>query len=585
MFLTALSASAYEFEKYPGIYFSWMSPNGRYLVYYYAGEVDIFDRHEVSDANPSGTLHEYVGDEVTSFYDLGTGNSVTDGGYVVGSRYYRCPAYWHDGEWHDLPQRDDVTKKTYTQANGSSPDGSVICGMINLNFGSSTTVNFAPAVWERNANGKYDPYEFLPYPETDFAGRPARYITARCVSDDGKTILGEVMCADRSLTSYPILFTKGDDGKWSYKLVGIERLYDTSAVFPKYPTYRPVAPAIDNYMSETDTDDWQAAVDDWYVLREQYKSGLLDENPASLYPQKVDYCSRADEYNADVAKYEEDLKAYNDSIEAWQKVYDKAATGATYGYNGGHLSGNGKYFLQTLSMPTNNYGFQAGYYPIRFDIENNCEALETAPKGLAARGVCNDGTILGMTSSSGNGVIYTSYVIDPGTTEPVPFEEWIQTKCEPAYDWMNENMIYSVIEWNDNLDEILSQTETLMSGAMIVNPQGTHFMSYIYDYWSEEAPNGDHCSFYFDIEDPTKETTAIKAAAASSANARIAIAASDGRITASGASALALYDAQGRQIATASGSTLAASVAPGIYLVRGTASDGSTVSRKVTVGK
>lgn len=575
--LTATQGFSYDFQKYKNVYFNWMSPNGEWFAYYYAGLIDIY---HVSDSQ----IYDYTGNETSSYYDLGNGNSVTDEGYVVGSRYYRVPAYWKDGEWHDLPLRDDITEKTYTMAMGSSPDGGVICGMINVNFGSTTQVNMIPAVWERNADGTYDPYEVLPYPETDFAGRVPRYVTARYVSDDGKTIYGEFLCPTLSLTTYPIVYRKGDDGKWTYKLYGMDRIYDTSVTFPKYPVYKPTYPSMDSYMTEEDNEAWLAAVDKWKELKEAWDSGLSEENPADLYPQKIDYCSNAEQYNNDVANYNTAYKAYSDSLKTWQAVYDKAVTGGAYAYNGGVMSGNAKYLTQTLTMPSGK-GFKSGSYPVLISLDGEGTVSDTDADGMVANGVTNDGMIVAMKVEDTGA--YYAYVVEAGSTEAQKFEDWVATKCEAAADWMNENMLYDVITWTEDPstgDNSASETQrdVLVSGAMICNPQGTRFLTYVYDYWSDDLPNGAECTFYIDIEDPNVPT-AIKAAV-NKQEGKLNISAADGQISANGMDNIALYDMQGRCVAT-SINALNANVAAGIYLVKGTSADGSSVSQKVAVGK
>jgi len=61
-------------------------------------------------------------------------------------------------------------------------------------------------------------------------------VTALSISDDGSTVVGQVVSANGFVT-YPLVYTKGSDGKWSYKEYGLNEIVEPGTVFPKYPEY------------------------------------------------------------------------------------------------------------------------------------------------------------------------------------------------------------------------------------------------------------------------------------------------------------------------------------------------------------
>lgn len=576
--LAATKGNAYEFTKYEGAMLYKMSPDGCYYADSEEGSVVIYHA-------PTGQQWIYEGDETNTNYAIGGGNSVSDQGIVVGKTTNRQPAYWQNGEWTALPLQNGVQQGTYSIANGITPDGNYICGCVaTASFteaGSRTT--YFPVVWSRSSDGTYGTYEFLPYPEKDFCNRSPQYITAIFISDDGSRIVGQVKSSGGWIT-YPIVYDKDSDGKWSYTLMGLDKVVDTSVTFPPYPTYEPDYPDASDYMTTEDEADYEAALAMYQDSINMYYAGLITERPQ--YPQQSDYMTYRDKYMSDMARYEEEYTQYYDSISAFEDVYYSAITGGSFEYNDIFLSANGKYMSQTVNTPDPNADIDDWtasniYYPVLFDVDKGEIITEVEATSMMASSVTDDGMMLAHSPA----VEYTrnAYVIPSGANVAVKFEDWIETKCQPAVDWLFENMTYDVTTYTtDPLTYETIETvveDSLVTGSMSCNSAGTRFMAYVYDYWQ----TGQYTTYTIDIENPDVPT-GIKAAMHGD-DGSFHVAVSGGNISVSGdLKGIALYDMQGRQVANAAGK-LSANVPSGVYTIKATNANGTTTTRKVCVGR
>ena len=179
--LLSTSGMAQVTRHHDGFYFDKMSENGKYLATENQGCVFIYDqdRDEYFEFYSSD-------DAVTEYYAVGIGNSISNDGIVVGGVNDATCAYYKDGEWHALPVKEE--NQALNLAYAITPDGSRIVGRVGntgLDMNSSQMVK--PVYWDRNAEGGYDVYHNLPYPQKDFCGRTPQYVTAISVSSDGKT--------------------------------------------------------------------------------------------------------------------------------------------------------------------------------------------------------------------------------------------------------------------------------------------------------------------------------------------------------------------------------------------------------------
>lgn len=591
--LLAGASFGYDFKKYPGLALTAMSPDGKYLIY---GEdyVGVMILNTVTGDTlyyEEGAVEDSLDGEAIS-YGVGMGNIANKQGMIVGCYTQRDAGYFLDGQWYALPGIEGYAKGLYTQGNGVSADGSVICGSLGVGNDWLTMLErggttYLPGVWTKQADGTYK-CELLPYPTKDFTGRAPQYITALCVSDDGNTIAGQVRSFD-GFTNYPIIYTRDADGKWAYKLYGLEYIVKDSVEFPPYPSYEPKSPKVQDYLTEAELAAYSEAYTAYNDSLSMYYAGLITTWPK--YPTQKDFLSAdsAVAYNAAYAKYEEEYAIYSDSCAVFDAVYDEAWTGASFVYNTMSMSANGKYLAQTLESEDPNadpfdwWSVSSLDSPVLFDLSNGGLSTQVNTTSMQPSSVTNNGMMIACSPA----VEYSrqAYIIPQGTTEPIPFLQWMSAKCDTASIWVKENMAYDIISvtydeetWEET---ITTYEDSVQTGTMICNPDGNMFCAYTYDQWTEDETNVGYTSYFLDITDPLNPT-AIQAIVRNGGNG-LKIVAAKGKISVDGDVAnVCVYDMAGRKIASGNGSV---DVNSGLYMVKAIGTDGKVTTKKVSVAK
>ncbi len=457
------------------------------------------------------------GEEEGSAYSIGQGNAINNDGIIVGGISDSQPAYWQDGEWNLLPLAEADTI-VYNSADGITPDGRRIAGTIACSRWGLDNNNqmLAPVVWTKGEDGKYGLYQRLPQPTKDFSGRAPQYITARSISADGKTIFGQIV---DYTGMYPCLIVYKEDaeGKWSYQTLGQELLYKEGTEFPAWPNYEPKQPKIQNYMSEEELAEYNDAMELYEDSVDLYYQGLIEQYPSyPLYDNYLKNEAKKEEYTQACVKYEEENKAYQDSTSVFNEVFYEACTERAF--NEVITSENGRYYTCSLSYPDPDgdplaWRPEVITVPICFDLQGE-EPTMTQLEGnnITTCSVLNDGTVF-MASPS---IEYTrnAYVVPAGSKKAMSFFDWMKAKSLPAYNWMTENLSfdYTGVEYDEDYNEILvSVPDSLIAGTISVNPEGTVFSAFLWDAWSLED-KGQYISYFIDLN-PASGVAAPKAEA------------------------------------------------------------------------
>lgn len=508
MFAAALAsqAQAQVMEKYEGAQFSVFSPNGDWLVENLQGTMQVKQRStdkEYSSADPDGVL----------MYNAGLGHSVTNSGAIVGMAGDYA-GIWKNGEWTNLPQTSGIGT-TYNDAHSITPDERRICGLLGVDgatYGGDKM--FAkPVVWTKNTSGDYE-LTYLPCPEKDFAGCSPQYITAVVMSDDGKTIVGQV----RDYSGFymmPIVYTEATDGTWSYRMVGESEVYDKSRigelpampVSPNYPDYQ-------NYMSDEDKQRYQDALDYFDEQVNLYNQGLITDYPD--YPMYNDYMSDATlkaKYESDLAKYNEDVQQFNVDYSAYVEKRDEITTNKQFVQNALTLTSDGRYLGVTLedrnssddSGLGDSWGSSANYVVGYFDLSKDDPEFVAAaqPGDNIITSILDDGTIIYASPS----MEYTrnSYVVKPGG-ESVPFETYIQQRNAEVGKWLVDNNSYDVTIWgyDDDWNPIVEKEvkDSLVVGTVVASSDGNVFVSYYSDSYSN-SESSQYVSYVIDFTTTT----------------------------------------------------------------------------------
>ena len=569
------AATAQTMKKYD-VRFIDLSPDGKYLFSEEEGTCVVFD---VKDS-----VSYYYGEDGVDSYSFGMGNFSNSMGIVTGS-IGSAPAYWKDGKWYELPMGGQ-TKEGYNDADGVTADGKLIVGSISKgDFTTGTTMTYFPAIWRMNADGTYSDPELLPYPATDFTGRVPQYVTARAVSSDGKVIAGQVQSWD-GFAAYPVVWTLDDEGKYQLKEVALDVVCDPNVTFPKYPTYEPEYPSVEDFMS---TDEVTAYNEDYAKYNDSldlYNQQIIDKYPTR--PSMEDYLVDPDgqkAYSDAMDKYEKDSQAYSDSVEVFDEVYYTAITGAAFVFNEVHLSANGKYYLSIIVAPDPNADPMSWfptniYYPAVIDLETG-KVTSIEATNMIGSTVTDEGMVI----ASSPAVEYTrqAYVVAPGETKPVLFADWVKAKNPAVLDWLKENFSYDGVTYSYDEEYNLVETaftDSLITGSMFATPDGTKFVSYVWDAFTE---TGGWNSFFIDLDGGTN---AISTARGNDGNVEVAF--EGGNLSVKGnVESVSLSDLAGRTVYTTS--TDFASIPMngngGVYIVRVKTADGNVVTKKIVAGK
>ncbi len=465
LFLAPFALSAQVMEKYEGVQLNRMSNNGRFIVDGVSG-VKIIDRN-------TNARYSYG-----SGFMLGMGNSISDDGIIVGTRNENSqPCYWKDGEWYDLPH--NVPNVVEGIATGITADGKVICGLMGCS--GLTKVSWPmnqPVLWTLNeSSGEYE-FEILPIPEEDITTvcRPQQ-IQARFISDDGDRILAQIVDY-RGLLQYQLLYTKSAEGEWTYEVCGDNLLIKPNSVWPEYPV-RPTMPRPENYLTPEEVDAFNKA-------NRAYKDSLeivslTGKNPKAPFYQDF-VKERKEEYERDVAKYQEDSDSYITRLYAFFDAYAANVTNNNFNSGSQRLSGNGKYYAANFvySGPADPITGKAPSYvsPIRYDVESKIH-YHTPHSSMASFSIGNNGEIMAVTPRTDDKVLTREpYLIFPDDPQAlVPFADWVKSECPVAYDWIQENMKYDVDEMDAKNG--VAVTDSVFYGSIRMDPTFRRMISYV----------------------------------------------------------------------------------------------------------
>lgn len=479
----SLASIAQGLHYHPEFYFDKMSPNGKWLATHTMGIIYIY-------GSDDSTYREYLAsdDLVSEYYATGLGNCWSNTGILVGSVSDSECAYWQNDEWYELPIKDE--NQGLNLANGITPDGSRIVGQVgisSLNLYSEQMIK--PVYWDCSEDGSYSMYKELPYPAKDFCGRTPQYVTAISVSDDGKTIVGQIV--DWSgWYSYPIIYTQDSNGEWSYKTIDEDVLYPKGAEFGTWPGEEPSKPNHETFMTADELAAFTEAYNQYMEAYNNYLMGIItwDEVPAE--PNPADYIvEQYNEYIAAMNEYNRLLQEYYQNANAFDKNLSSIMYGYSFSFNNVHLSGNGKYYNTTMNHIDTNTGKKI-YTPVRIDLTNNYEILKINGNGnMLASSVMNDGRMIVQTPPMA--YARNSFVVSEDGNTMTSFVDYMTSINSYVGNWVKEMSTFDVL-YAESYDEfgnpnIAIAEDSIVSGSVHCNSDGTIFTSFMYDEWSESV--------------------------------------------------------------------------------------------------
>lgn len=468
----------------PEFYFDKMSPNGKWLATQTEGIVYTYDREQ-------DTYYEYLASEdaVTEFYGIGLGNCISNTGIIVGKYNDVDCAYLYNNEWYELPI-DREENFGLNIANGITPDGKRIVGNVGIstmNLGSEQMVK--PVYWDESAEGGYEMYKELPCPETDFTGRVPQYITAVSISDDGKTIVGQVV--DWSgFFIYPIIYTQGEDGEWSYRTLCEGILYAEGTEFAEWPGEEPQKPDPTVYMNEEQKSAYLAALNIYLAEYEKMLNGEITWNDMPAEPDPADYITdNIEAYNTAMQEYNKALNDYYTALMEFDQILFGNTYDVSFTFNNIHLSGNGRYLNTTIESTdyTDPYRPKSTDIPTKIDLQTNTLTQIEGSTSMIASSVMNDGRYIVQNPAMAYG--RNSYIVSADGKELTPFIDYLATINYDMWDFAKSMSVYDVI-YIDGYDEYGNPNysvanDSIVSGSVHCNSDGTIFTSFMYDEWSE----------------------------------------------------------------------------------------------------
>lgn len=485
------SASAQAFDKFTGVFYQGMSSNGNYLMGGMYGTVTVLDR-----------LHKksYVYEDTSGAdieYSAGLGHNLALDGSLVGSTGSEA-VVWKDGNTIVLPQVGLSTG--VNGANAITDDGKYIVGDLGIedaSFGAEGTMTF-PVIWTKGEDGEYT-YEALPFPKTDFLGLAPQYVMANDISNDGKTIIGQVRDCT-GFYSYPIIYTKGEDGTWTYKEVYDFMIKDKELFnqIPQPPVLSVAYPEVKKYMSDASKAKYNAYVDAYNDKMDQYKGGLIPRDSLLPWPIMQNFIIEEDSlahWKADSTAYEEASAQYMEDYYARQKAIRAAFTNEVMQFNSLNLSRNGKYLGATFEYkeasddPDDlNGGGKGRTYPVMFDVTDNLKIYRTNGNDVEFTNIADDGTMIGATPSLAT--TRTSLVYTKGDADGQRLDTYLATRNVSAADFFKKEFSFTVPMLNEetNLNEAVN--DSIVTGTTFINPDATIFVSYLEDEYTPAIKGG-----------------------------------------------------------------------------------------------
>lgn len=544
--LTAASVWALDPKVFTEFEVKSVSPDGAYvgLSDFMSGSTYIYNV-------ATGELGEGWGEEIDQ-YTIGQGRAFSKDGIVVGSQYDQA-AYLENGEWHDLNSPNPMFTSF---AHGISSDGKMIVGIVGLaptSLDDQAVPMKAPALWIRQDDGTYSDCIVLPYPEKDFTGRVPQYVTAISVSDDHKTIVGQVQDYSGSLT-YLITFNLGDDNEWSYNDSYSKMVNPNNVDFPEDPGECPEYPELASFMS----DDEKAAYDAAY---QAYVDSGYDEE---LYPDINDYLTDEEKaaYDAALAQWEQDYEEWYARFEVFNEILEELRIiGKPLVFNNVLLSYDGKTVVSTVEIteedPTSWFGYTSYYAPVTIDLTTSEYTCKPAEYNVLASGLTSNGTILGWVDAMEGRI---TKVFLPGSEEPVGMIGLLEHVSSPSVDWAKENLIHDALGFDWETYEEYTIPDVELAGVPYASDDMSIIASTVPVSWDDE--DAWVYSYIF-----SGVGSGVKGVAADAEALAIKVV-KGGTIVLNAEADVAVYDLNGALLYKGAGKNIETGLASGVYVVK-----------------
>lgn len=555
-----ISALAAELTVLPDFNIESISPNG-----IWAAGTDPMTYDFVIYNLADGKTYRYTEDEENSTYMGGSGNFISNEGQVVVDVYGKdMAAVWDNGEVTLLPRAEGDRSST---ANGITPDGTRICGTIGkTGFTMEEVTMRFPIIWDRSEDGTWQMYEELPYPTLDFSGRVPQYIMAIAISENGKTIAGQIV--DYSgMIMQPIVWNQDEEGEWAYSIIHPELLNPNGVELPEWPGESPEAPDPKKFMTEEKAEAYQAAMDEYFETWENRP------NPAD-YMTETEYAA----YVEAMANFDVELEEWGVRFEQYLTIFDEIlATALFYPRNNVLLSGNGRYYATTHMIEDFWAGTSEGY-PVVFDLETGDVHQMKSDVPLASSYINDNGTVLAAQTVQPQSMAYNAWIATSPEEEFIPLSEYIEPKYPSVYTWMEENMRHDIEVVDYETWDIVIEPDVWLTGVARADADLKTIVTVTQNIWDYDS---DYFTFGYII--PLDGTSA---AFDKTINAFGVKAIKNGHVRINGAAArLEIFDVNGRRVYSIDNPSadVATGLSSGLYIIKAIAKDGNVITTKAAI--
>ncbi len=542
---------------------------------FYSMEMSRNGKYMVSQIYELNTFYNIETGETIDMEDMsvGNGNAITGNGIVVGSlQVSDLPAIFIDGK---VTYPMDILEKYGTcMLNGVTFDGTRVCGiLLNPEAGGDILSDdfqmYLPVVMKMDEKGNLSEPVILPHPAKDFTDRVPQYSSATWISDDGKTIVGNMIDYSGSLLT-PIVFKEDEKGEWSYSLPAESLLNPDHVVIPEYPgEFELEEPNPTDYMTPDMAAEYEEDMAAWAA------GGYHEE----MYPDYLDYMDEeeAEKYTAAFNAYKEAMDEYNEKLYKFLDVFGEVQ-GASTGFlqNGFTMNAEGtKMAAAAVNVVEGDWYPVEVYSTYLIDLTTGeLTHIESEFTNLIPNSFAANGALLLSTPAEDTA---QSYLLLPGESTYTPLIDYVAS-VNPTYaEWMNKNLVGTIeVEGEPDpetgwptwvTEEIVITGHAVMSEDMSVIAGGTvtydeEWNPYYKTYLLTDVLSG--------VSQSIADNSSVKAY-------------KGGRISVEGEAAdIAVYDLSGRLVFNAADvkGTVETRLADGIYVVKASA-NGNITSLKV----
>lgn len=375
---------------------------------------------------------------------LGLGNPVANNGWAVGQTASSYGVMMTNGS---IKTPATLSPYWFSTIDGITPDASRVCGFVSNPDAKGYYMQYIPFVADLDANGEMGEPQILPYPDKFFFGDTPNRVTAIWISDDGKTVLGEIVSIIDALGA-PIVFTQDDNGKWSYSLPSEKLFNPNGIVMPEDPEeMMGPAPEPTDFMSPLQLAAYQKAFQDY--VNSNYDLNLYPEPEKYMTEEEIEaYNEAANEYNAWLESDE-----FKQAEMAYKKAYTEIRQSSPFfNQNEMALCYDGSCMIQSGSMINNQLQPVEYIYKFMLDGSDEYARYESPASNSYPSVILPDGTAF-VVQGIDPQIIPSSYVLEPGKTTYTPFAEYIAPEYPEVAEWIELNFptACGVVQTNEDM--------------------------------------------------------------------------------------------------------------------------------------